>query len=276
MKKHAWRINFKGRPPNLLDLLAANLQLSRNQAKALLDRRGVFVNGRRIWMARHQLRPGDLVEATESAAPSPDQPPPILYNGQGLLVVNKPAGIVSQGPGSLEALLRQALACPGLMALHRLDRDTTGCLMFSAEPALREKIISLFAAHRVTKVYHAIVSARPDFREREISMPVDGQSAVTRLRVLDAGAQCAHLQIAIATGRTHQIRRHLEALRLPLLGDRQYAAGRRLTEQEMRAPRQMLHARRLVLPHPLTGAPLQLEAPLPADFRRALQLFHLR
>ncbi len=74
----------------------------------------------------------------------------------------------------------------------------------------------------------------------------------------------------------HQIRRHLEALPNPLLGERVYAAGRRLSSREMSVPRQMLHARRLVLPLPGAGAPLQIEAPLPADVRGILKAFHLR
>ncbi len=110
MKKHAWRINFRD-SATLQDFLADRLRLSRNQAKGLIDERAVFVNGRRVWMARHRLRPGDLVE---TAPPPPAQPPrtapDILYNDHGLLAVDKPAGILSNGTHSLEELLRQQLA----------------------------------------------------------------------------------------------------------------------------------------------------------------------
>ncbi len=275
MKKHAWRINSTA-AVSLQDFLAERLQLSRNRAKGLIDARMVFVNGRRVWMARHRLRSGDLVETAAAGPLPPPAAPAILYDARGLLAVDKPPGILSNGPRSLEELLRGTLARPGLQALHRLDRDTTGCLLFTDDPILRETVIRLFAEHRVIKVYHAIVGARPGFQTRSITLPVDGQAACTNLRVLDAGPQCAHLQLSIATGRTHQIRRHLEALRLPLLGERVYNAGRRLTEREMRVPRQMLHARRLVLTLPGAGAPLQIEAPLPADFRGTLRAFHLR
>lgn len=275
MKKHTWRINFQD-SATLQDFLSDRLRLSRSRAKGLIDERAVFVNGRRVWMARHRLQPGDLVETAQSPAPPPRPAATILYNEHGLLAADKPAGILSNGPRSLEELLRRQLARPRLTALHRLDRDTTGCLLFTDDPALRATIIGLFADHRVIKVYHAIVGARPDFQTRTVTLPVDGQTACSQFRVLDAGARCAHLQIAIATGRTHQIRRHLESLRIPLLGERVYAAGRRLTALEMNVPRQMLHARRLALTLPGAGGALKIEAPLPDDFRQTLREFHLR
>ena len=275
MKKHTWRINSTTNL-SLQDFLAERLQLSRTRAKELIDSRTVFVNGRRIWMARHLLRAGDIVK-TAANTPSPTAAEPsILYNAHDLLVADKPPGILSNGPDSLEDLLRKTLARPGLAALHRLDRDTSGCLMFTDNAALREAVIQLFAAQQVTKVYHAIVGARPNFQTKSCTLPVDGLSACTNLRVLDTGPQCAHMQISITTGRTHQIRRHLEALRLPLLGERIYNPGRRLTEREMNVPRQMLHARRVSLPLPGVKAPLQIEAPLPKDFRNTLHAFHLR
>ena len=226
-------------------------------------------------MARHQLRAGDIVKITTTTHPTAAEPS-ILYNAQNLLVVDKPPGILSNGPDSLEDLLQKKLARPGLKALHRLDRDTSGCLMFTDNAALRDAVIQLFAAQQVTKVYNAIVGVRPNFQTKSCTLPVDGLSACTNLRVLDAGPQCAHMQISITTGRTHQIRRHLEALRLPLLGERVYNPGRRLTEREMCVPRQMLHARRVTLPLPGADAPLQIEAPLPKDFRNTLHTFHLR
>ncbi|MCA1809478.1 MAG: pseudouridine synthase [Kiritimatiellia bacterium] len=275
MKKRSWQIEPQQPPRTLQEYLADHLGISRNQAKALIDRRGVFINKRRVWMARHRVKPGDVIELTESA-PVPDKLPPILHRESGLLILDKPPGVTTNGPHSLETILRQLLNRPRLEALHRLDRDTSGCVMFCDDRDLAATIIALFAARRVTKIYQAIVIGRPEFEQREMDTPLDGQPARTRLRVLDRSRLAAHLQISIDTGRTHQIRRHLMQLRLPLLGDRHYTAGRTLDKAQMHVPRQMLHARRLLLPHPAGHATLKVQAPLPQDFLSALRAMGLR
>ena len=201
------------------------------------------------------MRAGDIVKITTTTHPTAAEPS-ILYNAQNLLVVDKPPGILSNGPDSLEDLLQKKLARPGLKALHRLDRDTSGCLMFTDNAALRDAVIQLFAAQQVTKVYNAIVGVRPNFQTKSCTLPVDGLSACTNLRVLDAGPQCAHMQISITTGRTHQIGAIWKPC-VPLLGER-VCFGRRLTEREMCVPRQMLHAA-VALPLPGADAPLQMK-----------------
>lgn len=228
-------------------------------------------------MARHQLRAGDLVETNFSAPPAKAQTlPPVLYDEHDLLIVSKPAGITSNGKNSLEDFLRSNFSRPQLTALHRLDKDTTGCFMLTTNSELRQKIIQDFREQRVTKTYHAIVCGKPNFKTREMTLPLDGKKTISYFRVLDSALNYAHLQISIPTGRTHQIRRHLEALELPLAGDRRYSAGRKVSQFEMSLKRQMLHARILILPHPSAKTQLKVEAPLPADFRRALQSLRLK
>ncbi len=260
----------------LLDALAAQTGLSRRAAKALLDARRVFVNRQRTWMARHALQPGDRVEIPdESPARAPARRIPVLYEDDAIVIVDKPSGYVSNGPGSVEEAIRTQLNDPELRCVHRLDRDTTGCLLLARTPAHAETLIAAFKDRCVGKGYRAIVLGAVEPREQTITRPIDGQEAVTRLRVLDANRDASHLALRIDSGRTHQIRKHLTGLRHPLVGDRQYGTRGRATDKSMRVGRQMLHAFQLEVPHPETGRTVRARAPLPHDFRKCLKLFRL-
>lgn len=268
----------------LLEFLAHRLQLSKKKAKALLDTRAVLVNGQRVWMARHRLRPGDRIEVP-AAFPRPStRVPPILYQDDDYLIVNKPAGVLSVGPGSLESHLQAALKLPSLAAVHRLDRDTTGCLLFAKSPAARDAMVPLFAGHRVTKTYRAIVAGRVQPPRGQIGRPLDEQPAVTRYEVLESNELASYLNLVIPTGRTHQIRRHLAGLGHPVLGDTAYGAfaRRHVSPRRSLVPdriaaylkavsRQMLHARILAFHAPGDGRLVRAEAPLPTDFRACLR-----
>jgi RluA family pseudouridine synthase len=269
MKSTVLAVGHKEKTATLLDFLAARLALSRKKAKRLLDERCVLVNRHRIWMARHPLRHGDVVEVLR--APPPAAAPAVLLQDDDYVVVNKPPGIESTGPDSVEALLRRAGNEPGLAAAHRLDRDTSGCLMFARNPAALEDAVAAFRAGSVTKTYHAIVSGCLRTPGLTVDRPLDRQRAVTRLRTVSAVREASHLAVRIETGRTHQIRRHLAELHHPVIGDRQYAVGRQESERSLEAPRQMLHASTLQVRVPRTGRTLLATAPLPGDFRRCLR-----
>ncbi len=253
----------------LQDFLAEWLSLSRNRAKALLDRRVVFVNGVRTWMARHTLRKGDSVElAALPAERSEVTPAAVLFEGRDYLVVNKPAGCLSNGPASAEDRLRHSRQEPQLRAAHRLDRDTTGCLLMARSRTAFDAIIPVFQAHKVVKMYHALVAGVLPGEEFSIDTPIDGTSAHTLVRVLDRSPHASHVAVRIPTGRTHQIRKHLAGIGHPVLGDKQYGAAERLKPELRHVERQMLHAASLRSVSPLDGAPIIAEAPIPADFRR--------
>ncbi len=262
----------------LLAVLSARLGLSRRGAKARLDARRVFVNGRRVWMAHHRLEPGDVIDLAPDPAPGPADPTTgaPLYADADFLVVNKPAGWLSNGPRSIEAAWRAAVACPELAAAHRLDRDTSGCLLLARHAAAEARMRPLFARRDVRKVYRAIAAGQVRGPAFEIARPVDGEPARTQVQVLDAGRRASHLQLVIETGRTHQIRRHLAAIGHPLLGDPLYAGRRPLDAPERAVPRQMLHAAALEFLQPIRGTRVAARAPLPADFRECLRRFRLR
>jgi len=260
----------------LLDFLQAKLGSSRRKAKELIDSRGVFVNRKRVWMARHVLKPTDTVECADPAGTT--RPPfkaEVLFEDKSCVVIAKPAGILSNGPDSVESLLREMDGRSSVSAVHRLDRDTSGCLLFAKDRNAFEAAVESFSAGRVLKIYHAIVSGNFPFPARTVNEPVDGLRAETRFRRLDANDEASHLQARIETGRTHQIRKHLAFLRFPVLGDRQYGTGARVSGKMMRTGRQMLHASVLEFDSPATGERVRVKAPLPGDFRRCLAMFNL-
>ena len=281
-------------PKVLQDFLSLKFALSRRSAKAAIDGRNVWVNRKCVWIARYALKTGDVVEVPsavvkgaqrQSAQSSRENATPgalpakrhvrVLWQDDNYLVCDKPAGLVScDDPKSVEAILREQEKVPTLEAVHRLDRDTTGCLMFAKNHAALEAAIEKFKTHVVSKVYHAIVVGEFKFVHRLVDTPLDGQPAVSRVTREAKSADASFLRVRIDTGRTNQIRRHLASLRFPIVGDRVFGLKNARDPRLMRVPRQMLHASTLTLPHPLQrNEEISVHSPLPADFRAALKLF---
>ncbi len=264
----------------LLDHLAGCLGLSRRAAKNLLDDRLVFVNGRRIWMARHLLQTRDAVELLPDAVVSkPDQVSPIriLVEDPLFLIADKPPRLLTTGEKSLEVRLRDQLGLPALRAVHRLDKDTSGCVLFAKTEEARTALVSQFEEGRVRKLYHALVAGNLPEPQMEIRQPVDHLPALSHVRQVSAQPRpprCAHVTVAIETGRTHQIRIHLHHVGNPVLGDRQYFSSRSSGDFP-EVPRQMLHASELRFAHPATGKPVAAASPLPRDFRDWLRTLRL-
>ncbi len=169
--------------------------------------------------------------------------------------------------------------------VHRLDQDTSGVMVIGKTEEAVNALMIQFRDRIVTKRYIALVNGIPKKRRGEIDAPLgrsshdrkmfavreDGKPSTTRYRVITSYREnCALVDIALLTGRTHQIRVHFKHIGHPLLGDRVYA-GRNAGSTD-RYPRQMLHAARLSFIHPATGNELVFEAPLPEDFQRAITL----
>ncbi|NLF23297.1 MAG: RluA family pseudouridine synthase [Lentisphaerae bacterium] len=256
--------------------LAERLKESKRQAKDRIDARAVFVNRQCIWMARHVLQGGDAVEVQMEAA-APDRPRVlrVLAESEHYLFVDKPYGMLTIGPGSLETLLREQLKQPALRCVHRLDRDTSGCLLVARTATAFERAVAVFKTRRVKKLYDVLVVGRLVQPVSTIDTPLDGQPARTHVRRLTANEDVTFARVRIETGRTHQIRLHLASVRHPVVGDRLH--GLKLTRDPrlMRVPRQMLHATELELDDPMGSGRLHAHSPLPADFRRCLQMFGL-
>lgn len=263
----------------LLDHLAASLSLSRRAAKALLDERLVFVNGRRIWMARHLLQIRDTVELLPDAiAPKQEAAAPIrlLLDDPLFLVADKPPRLLTTGDKSLETRLRDQLALPALRAVHRLDKDTTGTVLFAKTDEARRTLVAQFEAGRIRKIYHALIAGNLPSLEMDIREKIDQLPALSHVRQVSAQTRpprCAHVTVSIETGRTHQIRIHLHHIGHPVLGDRQHFRSRGNDFPEI--PRQMLHASTLRFLHPVSGKLLTAASPLPKDFRTWLRALRL-
>ena len=277
----------------LQDFLADSLKLSRRSAKAIIDGRHVWVQKKCVWIARFELKTGDKIEIPShvvKAAKAQSKTPVrndsevkqekrhirVLWQDENYLVCDKPSGLVScDDPKSVESLLRVQENQPNLEAVHRLDRDTTGCLMFAKRHAGLEKAIEIFKTHKVQKTYHAIVAGVFKVAHTRINSPLDGQNALSDVAREAVGEDASLLRVKIETGRTNQIRRHLASIRAPILGDRVFGMKSARDPRLMQVPRQMLHASTLSMPNPMgqKGDSISVHAPLPADFRAALRLF---
>ena len=277
-------------PKVLQDFLALKFSLSRRTAKAMIDGRSVWVNRKCVWIARFALRTGDLVEIPSQVVKGARKQSGgedarretkdvrhvrVLWSNASYLVCDKPAGLVScDDPKSVETILREQEKIPTLEAVHRLDRDTTGCLMFAKNHAAFLAAVEVFKTHKVSKVYHAVATGSFKYAHQVIDSPIDGQPAVSKVTREGAGADASFLRIRIETGRTNQIRKHLASVRAPIVGDRVFGLKSARDPRLMRVPRQMLHASTLTLPDPLSPHDeISVHSPLPADFRATLKLF---
>lgn len=277
-------------PKVLQDFLALKFSLSRRTAKAMIDGRSVWVNRKCVWIARFALRTGDLVEIPSQVVKGARKQSGgedarretkdvrhvrVLWSNESYLVCDKPAGLVScDDPKSVETILREQEKIPTLEAVHRLDRDTTGCLMFAKNHAAFLAAVEVFKTHKVSKVYHAVTTGSFKYAHQVIDTPIDGQPAVSKVTREGAGADASFLRIRIETGRTNQIRKHLASVRAPIVGDRVFGLKSARDPRLMRVPRQMLHASTLTLPDPLSPHDeISVHSPLPADFRATLKLF---
>jgi 23S rRNA pseudouridine1911/1915/1917 synthase len=276
MEPYTYKVRRADDQIQLIDFVAVRLSISKRAAKAILDQRNIAVNGQRVWMARHTLEPGDEVKVLVPPDKSKQHKKiEILYRDNDYVIVNKPSGLLAIGKGSLEFILQKQLKKPLLQAVHRLDRDTSGALIYTFSQEAMDRMIECFRAKEITKVYHAIVHDRMERGTQRITKPLGGQSAVSNVRVLDTGRNASHVSVNIETGRTHQIRIHLASVRHPVLGDRKYAGGVRLENSLAEVPRQMLHAYELRFTHPVTEERIQAQAPLPLDFKECLRTFKL-
>jgi 23S rRNA pseudouridine1911/1915/1917 synthase len=264
--------------------IAARGGISRGLARRALERGGVFLDGHRCKIASRTLRPGQTVEVNleEQAAPPPAPlaRERVLLLDEALVAIDKPAGVPAQATrtsdtGTVPVLCAALVGGPVFVA-HRLDRDTSGVMVLGRTKAATAALAAAFRASAVEKTYVALCARAPDPPAGRIDAPLgpdpahpgaravrpSGEPAASRYRTLATG-RAALVEVQPETGRTHQVRVHLAHLGAPVLGDRRYGGASMVGGTAV--PRLMLHALRLTLPHPTTGAPLTLAAPLPAD-----------
>lgn len=280
--------------------------VSRGAIQRLIEEGHIFVNGRRV-KPTHTPHAGDRVEVhwpeAKSAEAQPEEMPlDVLFEDDALLVLNKPAGlVVHPAAGHEEHTLVNALLhhCEGELSgiggvarpgiVHRLDKETSGCLVVAKNDETHVALSAQFASRKVEKVYHAIVcgemqrdkgeiraaiARHPSHRKRMAVSDDTGREARTTYQVLERLRATTFVEAGLHTGRTHQIRVHFQFLGFPLVGDLTYGQrqNRRLEELVgFAAPRVMLHAFRLAFIHPRSGKRVHFEAPLPKDFEDILK-----
>lgn len=291
-----------------LDKLLAGLPAigSRTAAQRLIAAGMVTVDGAGRGK-NYLVHPGEVIEAeVPAAADSRLEPEPmgldIPYEDEYLLVVDKPAGIVTHPAkghprGTLvHGLLAHSIAGgnspqrPGIV--QRLDKDTSGLMIVAKDGETHRRLSGMLARHAVERTYLALVHGLFETHEGTIEAPVGrdnarrqqmsvaaqhGRDAITHFRVVEswsgegkgrgkASAGFSLLEVRLETGRTHQIRVHLAAIGHPVAGDATY--GRR--RDVLAIGRQFLHSARIRFEHPMTGAVIDLESPLPGDLQAAL------
>lgn len=234
---------------------------------------------------------------------------PILYLDDSIIAIDKPAGVLAipdhwdpEVPVAQQMLAKEYGT---LLPVHRIDKDTTGVLLYARTQDAHRTLNERFSTRQVEKVYLAIVSGEPEHDEWEIDAPLrpdgdrmhrtiidmsKGKPALTRFEVVERFRGFALVRALPETGRTHQIRVHLAASRLPILADALYGDAEPLMlsklkrrwkgdafEEKPVIARSALHASKVTFLHPTSGMRLEIEAPLPRDFRAALnQLRKLR
>ena len=220
---------------------------------------------------------------------------PVLFEDEHLLFLSKPPGlVVHPGSGNPKGTLVNGLLhyCKQISAagdpdrpgiVHRLDKDTSGVMVVAKTPEIHRALSTLFKNHQLQKIYLAIVCGVPSQEKGRVVAPI-GRHPVRRqkMALVQGGRYAASnwqleetfngfslLRVEIETGRTHQIRVHLEGEGFPVAGDQVYGGSRRQQRAEL-FPRQMLHASTLTLVHPVTGETLNITAPLWPDFQNTL------
>ena len=287
-------------------ILEIHPDFSRSRIEGLIKAGFVTVNGETAAKAGMSVGAEDAIVVTipppVPAVPEPEAIPlDVVFEDADILVVNKPPGlVVHPAPGHFTGTLVNALLhhCPALAGIggvarpgivHRLDQDTSGLIVVAKSEAAMAGLAAAFSSHRnVEKVYLAVCHGRPSLdagrienmigrhpvdRKRMAVVERNGKLAITNWRVLGHSEEkrVSVVECRIETGRTHQIRVHMAALRCPVVGDATYGSASRDRLLRPVPARQMLHAWRLSLRHPVTREPMDFEAPAPADMAPYLE-----
>ncbi|MEC7839013.1 MAG: RluA family pseudouridine synthase [Chlamydiota bacterium] len=265
-------------------------RFSAKKIKSAIESNACRVNGVKERFSSYRVRTGDRiifsrhalqVKCVKSEVFVKDR---VLFEDDSILVYHKPYGVVSDHDGLFDILRKKY---PSLCMVHRLDKDTSGAIIYAKSSKAQKALIELFREKKVRKEYLAIVSRIPKADCGIIDQPIGkiheyqgqslwgivslkkgGDSARTEWKVLKKGAGASLISCAPITGRTHQIRVHLSSMGHPLIGDKQYG---REVDEVYSASRHLLHAYKLTFPHPLAKSIVSVECSPPEDFLAAMR-----
>ena len=289
--KHSETVYPVDEPATLLPFLLEHVKgKSRNNVKSLLSRRLVAVDGVPVSQFDTPLTPGQRVTILSASAPKADALPfPLLYEDEHLIVVNKPAKLLSVATDKEKTrtayhmvtdYVKSRKVGDRIFVLHRLDRDTSGVLMFARDAETKELFQSRWNEIVTRRGYLAVVEGVPKPSQNTIRSYLvetdthlsfsgkpgpNAKEAVTSYQVVKAGNGYALLDISIETGRKNQIRVHMKEQGHPVAGDKQYDA------RTNPIGRLCLHANELSFVHPATGEPVTFKAKMPRDFNRVFR-----
>ncbi len=266
---------------------------SRSYFQYLIDSEAVLINGF-VPKKKDKIRVGDIVTVTLQSLPDPNVLPEnipldILFEDDYIIAINKPRGMcVHPGAGNpshtlVNALLYHTKSLPEASSplrpgiVHRLDKETSGVIIAAKTERAHALLVDLFKFRKIEKQYIAICENTP--KEGTVSLPIgrhpvhrkemaireDGKEAITEVFVLDKTGKYSLVLLKPKTGRTHQIRVHLKALKSPIVGDKVYGNARK------NAPFMLLHAYKLKFIHPILGTSIELTAPIPKEFLFSLE-----
>jgi 23S rRNA pseudouridine1911/1915/1917 synthase len=286
-------------------------QVSRGVLQSLIEDGAILVDGKKV-KPTYAPRAGDVIQINWPEPISPTAEPEeialdVLFEDEHIIALNKPAGLVVHpaaghyGGTLVNALLHHCkgqlsgiagVARPGIV--HRLDMDTSGCIVVAKTNEAHLNLAAQFEERRTTKVYRAIVcgelrnetgeiqvgiARHPTHRKRMAATDgANSREAWTSFQIVERLREATHVECRLHTGRTHQIRVHFQYLGHPIIGDSVYGVkqnARLKTLTRYAAPRQMLHAWKLGLLHPITQKQIMFEAPFPEDFQKALKALKL-
>ena len=273
-------------------------EITRTSAQRLIEQGNILVNGNKQKVS-YKVSNGDIitiedVKPQEIELKAQEIPIEIIYEDTDIIVVNKPKGmVVHPANGNPDGTLVNAIMAicknslsgiggeirPGIV--HRLDKDTSGLLIVAKNDKAHVNMSEQIKNHEVKKTYIALVRGCVKENEATIDMPIgrsnsdrkkmavnkNGKNAVTHIKVLKRYDKYTLLEINIETGRTHQIRVHLSHIGFPVIGDYIYSNGK----NEFGVMGQCLHAKELEFKHPISGAEMKLQAPLPEYFEDILK-----
>ena len=296
---------MKSPAPTIAAVVREQTGVSWSRARKLCSEGRVTIDGKRCLDPTTRIL-ADAIVVVDPQGPKLDKGPlaksAVVYSDRDLVVVDKPAGMltVADEPGNRDTLVeytrtvlrRTGGSDVGLGVVHRLDKDTSGLMVFTRTADAKRVLAAQFSVHDIDRVYHAIahgavvetsiethlVMDRGDglrgshghFRRARGDPPTDAKRSVTHVKPIEALKGATLIECRLETGRQHQIRIHLSELGHPLVGERVYI--RDYTGARFDAPRTMLHARTLGFTHPRSGEHVSFEREAPEDFQAMVEL----
>jgi tRNA pseudouridine32 synthase/23S rRNA pseudouridine746 synthase/23S rRNA pseudouridine1911/1915/1917 synthase len=252
---------------------------SRRSLQSWLKAGRFFLDGKPLRKENETLLAGQVIRSQDTFRPSKTPGLKILYQDRYFVVIDKPAGLLSvpldEGKQSRHALglLRQTLETNQIFAVHRIDRETSGTLLFARGKESEDRFKNMFEKHDLTREYFAIVEGRLQdqsgtWEHRLLELPSllvvaspEGKTATTHYEVVRRSAKYSYVKLRLETGRKHQIRVHCQMAGHPVVGDQRYGA----VENPLK--RLCLHACKLEFQHPFTQKQMSFSSPLPGVFQ---------